>query len=102
MKKSRKSLFCISSGLVSIMNTTLQDFLSTADSDVRVLIVSIAEASKALAKAVRNAPLENLTGALESTNVQGEVVQKLDDYSNRVLMDFCTQNGSCAGYLIQQ
>lgn len=84
------------------MNTKLHDFLSNVDSDVRVLIVSIAEASKVLAKAVRNAPLENLTGALESTNVQGEVVQKLDDYSNRILMNYCTQSGNCAGYLSEE
>ena len=84
------------------MSKTLNIFLQATESDLRALIVAISDASKFLAKAVRNAPLENLTGALENTNVQGEIVQKLDDYSNKVLMDFCTKSGSCAGYLSEE
>lgn len=80
----------------------LKDFIQETDGDLRNLILAIADASKELSTVVRNAPITNLTGALENTNVQGEIVQKLDDYSNRVLMDFCTQSGSCAGYLSEE
>jgi fructose-1,6-bisphosphatase I len=51
---------------------------------------------------VRNAPLRNLTGAMDTTNVQGEIVQKLDDYSNQVLMDYCKTSAACAGYLSEE
>lgn len=80
----------------------LNDFIKTTDTDLQTLLTAIADASKLLSKAVQNAPLTNLTGALESTNVQGETVQKLDDYSNNILMDFCTKSESCAGYLSEE
>ncbi len=80
----------------------LKDFIQETNGDLRDLILAIAKASAELSKTVRNAPITNLTGALENTNVQGEIVQKLDDYSNKLLMDFCTKSGSCAGYLSEE
>ncbi len=66
------------------------------------LILAISEASKVLSNAVRNASLLNLTGAMNNTNVQGETVQKLDDFSNQVLMDYCKASQVCAGYLSEE
>lgn len=77
-------------------------FLQQVDPDLAGLLSAVADASVKLSDAVRNAPLRNLTGAMDTTNVQGEIVQKLDDYSNQVLMDYCKANAACAGYLSEE
>ncbi len=77
-------------------------YLQQEDPDLAGLLSALADASVKLSEAVRNAPLRNLTGAMDITNVQGEIVQKLDDYSNQVLMDYCKAAPSCAGYLSEE
>jgi fructose-1,6-bisphosphatase I len=77
-------------------------FLQHVDPDLAGLLSAVADASVKLSDAVRNAPLRNLTGAMDTTNVQGEIVQKLDDYSNQVLMDYCKASVACAGYLSEE
>jgi fructose-1,6-bisphosphatase I len=66
------------------------------------LILALAEGTKALSHAVRNVGILNLSGSTGETNVQGETVQKLDDFSNNVLMDLCRSSGVCAGYLSEE
>ncbi len=77
-------------------------YLQQVDPDLAGLLSAVADASVKLSDAVRNAPLRNLTGAMDATNVQGEIVQKLDDYSNQVLMDYCKSSSACAGYLSEE
>ena len=60
------------------------------------LLSGITLATKLIQAKVRRAGLTELLGSEESTNVQGEVQQKLDVYSNRVLLDCLTQRESIA------
>jgi fructose-1,6-bisphosphatase I len=82
---------------------SLAKFLQeTTSNDLTKLLLSIAEGTKALSHAVRNVGLLNLSGSTGETNVQGETVQKLDDFSNNILMDLCRGSGVCAGYLSEE
>lgn len=62
----------------------------------------MAEGCKLIARLVNNAGISNITGTTGSTNVQGETVQKLDDLSNKILMDYLRASESCAGYLSEE
>lgn len=73
-----------------------------APEDLARLILAVADGTRAIAHAVRNIGALNLGGSLETTNVQGETVQKLDDFSNNVMMDFCRSSAVCAGYLSEE
>jgi fructose-1,6-bisphosphatase I len=82
---------------------SLQAFLEkNCDVELAKLLYSVAEGSKVIANAIRNVGLLDLTGHTGETNVQGETVQKLDDFSNKVLMDFCNASEVCAGYLSEE
>lgn len=70
--------------------------------DITRLLLSIAEGTKTLSHAVRNLGVLNLGGSMGITNVQGETVQKLDDFSNNIIMDRCRESGVCAGYLSEE
>jgi fructose-1,6-bisphosphatase I len=62
----------------------------------------MAEGCKLIARLVNNAGLSNITGSTGDTNVQGESVQKLDDLSNKILMDYLRASEVCAGYLSEE
>ena len=82
---------------------SLATFLQeTTSPDLTRMLLSIAEGTKALSHAVRNVGILNLNGSTGETNVQGETVQKLDDFSNNILMDLCRNSGVCAGYLSEE
>lgn len=83
--------------------TKLADFL-TAQTNIELskLILSLAEGCKLIGRFVNNAGLSNITGSTGTTNVQGETVQKLDDLSNKILMDYLRASESCAGYLSEE
>ena len=82
---------------------SLTSFLQeTTSPDITRLLLSIAEGTKTLSHAVRNLGVLNLGGSLGVTNVQGETVQKLDDFSNNIIMDRCRESGVCAGYLSEE
>jgi fructose-1,6-bisphosphatase I len=66
------------------------------------LLVSLAEGCKIIARLVNNAGLSGILGAAGHENVQGEDVQKLDDLSNKILMDYLKASGTCAGYLSEE
>jgi len=74
----------------------------TTSPDLARMILSIADGTKTLSHAVRNIGVLNLSGTTGETNIQGETVQKLDDFSNNVLMDLCKSSGVCAGYLSEE
>jgi fructose-1,6-bisphosphatase I len=82
---------------------SLAKFLQeTTSTDLTRLLLSIAEGTKALSHAVRNLGMLNLSGSTGETNIQGETVQKLDDFSNNIMMDFCKGSGICAGFLSEE
>jgi fructose-1,6-bisphosphatase I len=82
---------------------SLASFLQeTTSPDITRLLLSIAEGTKTLSHAVRNLGVLNLGGTTGVTNIQGETVQKLDDFSNNIIMDRCRQSGVCAGYLSEE
>jgi fructose-1,6-bisphosphatase I len=81
---------------------TLQEFFKNNPSQISGLIESLANGSLKISESVRNAATLSLTGALEEVNVQGEIVQKLDDFSNKVMMDACFNDKSVAGYLSEE
>jgi fructose-1,6-bisphosphatase I len=82
---------------------SLANFLQeTTTADITKLLTSIAEGTKTLSHAVRNLGVLNLGGSTGETNVQGETVQKLDEFSNNILMELCRASGVCAGYLSEE
>lgn len=83
--------------------TKLQDFLTAnTDFELTKLLVSLAEGCKVIGRLVNNAGLSDISGGTGSTNVQGESVQKLDDLSNKILMDYLRVSESCAGFLSEE
>jgi fructose-1,6-bisphosphatase I len=64
----------------------LQSLHPAASGDFTGLLSDITFASRVISREVRKAGLVDILGAAGGENVQGEVVQKLDDYANKVLM----------------
>jgi len=56
-------------------------------------LVSIENAAKIIASHVRMAGLVDILGKTGKTNVQGEEVQKLDEFSNQVMIDQLSASG---------
>ena len=69
-----------------------------ADINLGKLLLSLAEGCKVISHMVNNAGLLDVLGANDTTNVQGEEVQKLDDLTNKILMDYLKASETCAGY----
>ena len=83
--------------------TTLSTFLeSSTPLDLTKLIVSLSEGCKIISRLVNNAGISGITGTTGNTNVQGETVQKLDDLSNKIMMDYLTASETCSGYLSEE
>lgn len=73
--------------------TTLQSFLlakqrdnPSASGDFTWILSAISLSAKVISARIRRARIENVLGALESENVQGETQQKLDVIANEVLL----------------
>jgi fructose-1,6-bisphosphatase I len=82
---------------------SLASFLQeTTNPELVTLLLSMADGTKTLSHAVRNLGILNLGGSMGVTNVQGETVQKLDDFSNNIIMDRCRMSGVCAGFLSEE
>ncbi len=83
--------------------TKLADFLTTQTNlELSKVVISLAEGCKLIGKLVNNAGISDVTGTTGTTNVQGETVQKLDDLSNKILMDYLRASEACAGYLSEE
>lgn len=83
--------------------TKLSAFLESSTTiDLAKLIVSLSEGCKIISRLVNNAGISGITGTTGSTNVQGETVQKLDDLSNKIMMDYLTASETCVGYLSEE
>jgi len=57
------------------------------------LLYDIAVAAKVISREVRRAGLNNIIGGTGDINIQGESVQKLDVYSNELLIGILSRNG---------
>lgn len=64
--------------------------------DLTQLLTSIQSAVKAISSAVRRAGIAQLFGAAGGTNVQGEVVKKLDVLSNELFINMLTSSYTCS------
>jgi fructose-1,6-bisphosphatase I len=81
----------------------LSEFLAE-NTDIKLdkLLLSMAEGCKMISHMVNNAGLLDVLGSHEVTNVQGEEVQKLDDLTNKILMDYLKVSETCAGYVSEE
>src|ERR1019366_4640031 len=68
----------------------------TASGDFSWLLSGITLAAKIIADQVRRAGLADILGAHGGTNVQGEVVQKLDVIANQALLSCLGKRGTIA------
>lgn len=87
------------------IGTTLDEFIirreknyPDATGDLSKLLRDIGVASKLINRSVNKAGLVDILGAAGQTNIQGEEVQKLDDYSNDVLKNYIANGGQLAGF----
>lgn len=74
--------------------TTLPEYLALRGEAVefRAMIRQVTFAAKKVAAELRVAGMQGMLGATGSTNVQGESVQRLDDYANAVFVDNLLRN----------
>jgi len=71
----------------------LQSLHPGASGDFTGLLNDITFAAKIIGREVTKAGLVDILGATGEKNVQGEVVQKLDDYANKVFMNCLGKRG---------
>jgi fructose-1,6-bisphosphatase I len=82
---------------------TLAEFLDAGVSaDLAKVLLSISDGCKVISGLVNNAGVSDILGDFGSTNVHGEKVQKLDDLTNRILMDYLGSCAFCAGYFSEE
>ena len=88
--------------------TTLSKFVieqtrNTPDqSDLGALLIDVAAAVKSISAIVAKGALNGNDGALESTNVQGEVQKKLDVLTNDIFLHHCEWGGQLAGMVSEE
>lgn len=87
------------------IGTTLDEFIirreknyPDATGDLSKLLRDIGVAAKLINRSVNKAGLVDILGAVGAMNIQGEEVQKLDDYSNDVLKNYIANGGQLAGF----
>ncbi len=68
-----------------------------AKGDFTLLLSDIIIGSKIISREVNKAGLVEILGLTGNENIQGEQVQKLDDYSNDTLINILSQNQSVGG-----
>ena len=67
------------------------------DSDLRLLLETVARACKTISHAVGKGALGNVLGDASSTNIQGEAQKRLDVLSNEILFEASCWGGHLAG-----
>ena len=67
------------------------------DSDLRLLLETVARACKTISHAVGKGALGNVLGSANTTNIQGEAQKKLDVLSNEILFEASCWGGFLAG-----
>ena len=67
------------------------------DSDLRLLLETVARACKTISHAVGKGALGNVLGSVNTINIQGEAQKKLDVLSNEILFEASCWGGFLAG-----
>ena len=82
------SAISTSDAAARIEETTIAEYLALKGEPVefRALIRQVTFAAKRVAAELRTAGLDGMLGATGGTNVQGEKVQRLDEYANRTFV----------------
>ncbi len=84
-----------------IGRTTLSKFVIEQTrgqySEMGALLIDVAAAVKTISGLVGKGALSGFSGALDSTNVQGEVQKKLDVLTNEAILRHCEWGGQLAG-----
>jgi fructose-1,6-bisphosphatase I len=80
----------------------LQNLASENNPELSSLLTDLATAAKTIAKSVRRAGLIDLLGMTGETNIQGEEVQKLDEFSNQTFIDVLEKSETVAGYASEE
>ncbi|HMP93029.1 MAG TPA: class 1 fructose-bisphosphatase, partial [Phnomibacter sp.] len=85
--------------LMTLDEFTIQDLRNypLATGELSGLLRSIGLACKRINAEVNRAGLVDILGALGTENVQGEEVQKLDEFANNTLIDLLNHSIYCAG-----
>ncbi len=91
------------------IGTTLDEFIirreknyPDATGDLSKLLRDIGVAAKLINRSVNKAGLVDIIGSAGEMNVQGEEVQKLDEYSNDVLKNYIANGGQLAGFASEE
>lgn len=88
--------------------TTLSKFLIEQlhevddNGQLQGLLIDVAAAVKSIAAMTAKGALGGFHGAIDNTNVQGEVQKKLDVLSNDALIDACEWGGTLAGMISEE
>ncbi len=97
-----ESLSHIPPAAAPLVGTTLRDHVLAgmraapgSTGEFTSLLSHVSLAMRIIAMRVRNAGLANMLGYTGDTNVQGEAVQKLDEFANEVLINVLERSGHC-------
>ena len=87
--------------LINYLNKELSE-KSEENLELISLICSIADSTIDIAKDTRVTGLKHIRGSANKINVQGEEVQLLDQIANEKLINYLSNNKSCAGYASEE
>ncbi len=82
--------------------TTLQEYVASEwgnkgqNLGLGAVIMAIADGSRKVQEQVQQASLADALGTTEETNVQGEIVQRLDEASSNIFVEMLSQSGHVA------
>ncbi len=95
--------------MFSIDRTTLTEYLISqrrnhpeATGELNALILQVAQACKAISRAVAHGALAGVLGSLESENVQGETQKKLDVLADQMFLRATHWGGTLAGMVSEE
>ncbi len=85
-------------GRTTLSKFVIEQLRNTPDqSDLGALLIDVAAAVKTISAMVAKGALAGYHGALDSTNIQGEVQKKLDVLTNEAMLHHCEWGGQLAG-----
>ncbi|HIF45078.1 MAG TPA: fructose-1,6-bisphosphatase [Dehalococcoidia bacterium] len=82
--------------------TTLQEYVASKwenkgqNLGLGAVIMAIADGSRKVQEQVQQASLADVLGTTEETNIQGEIVQRLDEASSNIFVEMLSQSGHVA------
>ncbi|MFN3987209.1 MAG: class 1 fructose-bisphosphatase [Rhodocyclaceae bacterium] len=95
--------------MFNIERTTLTEYLIAqrrqhpgSTGEFNALILQVAQACKAISRAVAHGALEGVLGSLDSENVQGETQKTLDVLSDRIFLRATHWGGDLAGMVSEE